>query len=78
MDPLGKITEKETEEETIQDGSHQDFEINPQSLTKENPQNNKVPLIKKFFKHDDNKSLRRTSSFMLRSQAESGGKLDWH
>ena len=76
MDPLGKISEGKAEEETLQAPSHQDFEIDPQLLTKQQTQNNKAPLIKKIFRHDDNKSLRRTSSFMLRSQAEGGGKLD--
>ena len=74
MDPLGSIIEKNVEEETLQDGDNQDFEINPRLLSEKNSQCNKNTLIKKFFSRDEEKCLRRTSSFMLRSQAEGGGK----
>ena len=74
MDPLGSISERNVEDETLQDGSNQDFEINPQLLRDKNSQCNKNTLIKKIFSRDEEKCLRRTSSFMLRSQAEGGGK----
>ena len=78
MDPLGSISERNVEEETLQGASNHDFEINRQQLlSNENSDNNKTALIKKFFSRADEKCLRRTSSFMLRSQAESGGKLDF-
>ena len=75
MDPLGSIRERKVEEETQEDVSCQGFEIDPQQLlTDERSKNNKSTLIKKFFRQDEDKSLRRTSSFMLRSQVEGGGK----
>ena len=74
MDRLGSISERNVEEETLQDGGNQDFEINPRLLCDKNSQCNKNTLIKKFFSRDEEKCLRRTSSFMLRSQAEGGGK----
>ena len=74
MDPLGTIRERNVEEETLQDGNNQDLEINPQLMCNKNSQCNKNLFIKKFFSRDEDKCLRRTSSFMLRSQAEGGGK----
>ena len=74
MDTLGSIRERNVEEETLQDGNNQDFEISPQLMCNKNSQCNKNLFIKKFFSRDEDKCLRRTSSFMLRSQAEGGGK----
>ena len=73
MDPLGNIIEGIPEEE-IHQKIDQHFEIDSQILGNSKKHGQKVPLIKRFFTEDNSNSLRRTSSFMLRSRNEGGGK----
>ena len=73
MDPLGNIIEGITEDE-IPQVIDQHFKIDPQILRDTKKHDQKVPLIKRFFNEDNSNSLRRTSSFMLRSRNEGGGK----
>ena len=74
MDPLGNITEGIQEDE-ISRNMDQHFEIDPQILNDNRKHEQKMPLIKRFFNEDKSNSLRRTSSFMLRSRKEGGGKI---
>ena len=74
MDPLGNITEGIQEDE-ISRNMDQHFDVDPQILNDNRKNDQKIPLIKRFFNEGKSNNLRRTSSFMLRSRKEGGGKI---
>ena len=74
MDPLGNITERISEEEILETPDHK-YDFDPRMLPDNNENAKNVPLIKKLFRDDRSNNLRRTSSFMLRSRTEGGGKF---
>ena len=72
MDPTGNSIERVPAGDTLQLTDH-NCDVYPQVGVDKKTVNRNVPLIKKILNADGSSTLRRTSSFMLRSKTESGG-----
>ena len=73
MHPGGSVIQRVSDEDTLQQADHH-REFHPEVNGDKKTAFQKFPLIKKIFRVDGNSTLRRTSSFMLRTKTEKGGK----